>query len=97
MNGIQFRTQCCVLVFFAITGPYTIILGSPAKVEEVIQYADFSKRISPVRVADKSTVDVEPDAEEVSGLRDGSIKLNDSDLHILPSGILMMYFTLLFI
>jgi len=72
------------------TGPYTIILGSPAKVEDVIQYADFSNRISPVRLADKSTVDLEPDLEELAGLMDGSLKLNNSDLHILPSGKISM-------
>ena len=68
------------------TGPYTIILGSPAKVEDVIQYADFSSRISPVRLADKSTVDLEPDVEELAGLMDGSLKLNNSDVLVLTSG-----------
>ena len=74
------------LSFLTFTGPYTIILGSPAKVEDVIQYADFSNRISPVRLADKSTVDLEPDVEELKGLMDGSLKLNNSDLHVLTSG-----------
>ena len=54
--------------------------------EDVIQYADFSNRISPVRLADKSTVDLEPDVEELKGLLDGSLKLNNSDLHVLTSG-----------
>ena len=67
-------------------GPYTIILGSPAQIEDVIQYADFTKRISPVRLADQSTVDEEPDMEVLHGLMDGSIQLNDTDLHVLPSG-----------
>lgn len=76
----------CRFPFLLFTGPYTIILGSPAKVEDVIQYADFSNRISPVRLADKSTVDLEPDVEELKGLLDGSLKLNNSDLHVLTSG-----------
>ena len=67
-------------------GPYTIILGSPAQIEDVIQYADFTKRVSPVRLADQSTVDEEPDVEALHGLMDGSIQLNDTDLHVLPSG-----------
>ena len=76
----------CRFPFLLFTGPYTIILGSSAKVEDVIQYADFSNRISPVRLADKSTVDLEPDVEELKGLMDGSLKLNNSDLHVLTSG-----------
>ena len=31
-------------------------------------------------------MDEEPDVEELSGLMDGSIQLNDSDLRVLPSG-----------
>ena len=76
----------CRFPFLLLTGPYTIILGSPAKVEDLIQYADFSYRISPVCLADKSTVDLEPDVEELKGLMDGSLKLNNSDLHVLTSG-----------
>lgn len=39
-----------------------------------------------MRLADKSTVDLEPDVEELAGLMDGSLKLNNSDLHVLISG-----------
>ena len=81
-----YRHRMFLFLLFGCTGPYTIILGSPAHIEDVIQYADFTKRVSPVRLADQSTVDEEPDVEELSGLMDGSIQLNDSDLHVLPSG-----------
>ena len=39
-----------------------------------------------MRLADKSTVDLEPDVEELKGLMDGSLKLNNTDLYVLPSG-----------
>lgn len=68
------------------TGPYTIILGRPAQIYDVIQYADFAKQVSPVRLSDRSSVDKVPDVKELHGLMDGSIKLNTSDLHILPKG-----------
>lgn len=73
-------------MFLFVTGPYTIILGSPAQVEDVIQYADFTAKVSPVRLADESTVDKEPDIEELLGLIDGGFKLNDTELHVLPTG-----------
>ena len=75
-----------LLLLFGCIGPYTIILGSPAQIEDVIQYTDFTKRVSPVRLADQSTVDEEPDVEALNGLMDGSIQLNDTNLHVLPSG-----------
>lgn len=63
-----------------------MIVGDQAKIEDVIKYADFTKQVSPVRLADQSTVDEEANEDVLYGLIDGSIKLNNSDLHVLPSG-----------
>ena len=67
-------------------GPYTIIIGTPSKVEDVIQYADFTQRVAPVELFDDTTLDEEPNEEDLYGLMDGNIKLNDTDLHVLPAG-----------
>jgi len=63
-----------------------MILGSLARIEEVIQYADFTQRVSPVNLVDESTVDDEPSLDDLNGLLDGNITLNNSNLHVLSSG-----------
>ena len=73
------------------TGPYTIIIGTPSKIEDVIQYADFSLKVSPVKMVDDTTLDEEPNLDDLYGLKNGNIKLNDTDLHILPAGELHKY------
>jgi len=69
------------------TGPYTMILGSPAPIEEVIQYADFTQQVSPVNLVDELTVDDEPSQDDLNGLMDGNITLNNSNLHVFSSEI----------
>ena len=73
-------------MIFLTAGPYTMILGYEARIEEVIQYADFTKRVSPVQLVDESTVDEEPNLDDLHGLMDGYITLNNSDIHVLPWG-----------
>ncbi len=68
------------------TGPYMIIVGTPSKIEDVIQYADFSQKVSAVELVDDTTVDEEPNLDDLYGLMDGNIQLNDTDLHVLPAG-----------
>ena len=63
-----------------------MILGSPARIEEIIQYADFTQRVSPVNLVDESTVDGEPSQDDLRGLMDGNITLNNSNLHVLSLG-----------
>jgi len=63
-----------------------MILGSSARIEEVIQYADFTQKISPVQLVDESTVDDEPNLDDLNGLIDGNITLNSTNLHVLPAG-----------
>ena len=67
------------------TGPFTIILGTPAQIEDIIQYADFSQKVSPVQMVDETTLDEEPDLDDLYGLLDGNVTLNTSDLHVLPA------------
>ena len=71
--------------FFFSIGPYSIIIGTPSKIEDVIQYADFTQKVSPIRLVDDSTLDEEPDLEDLYGLTDGNIQLNNTDLHVLPA------------
>ena len=63
-----------------------MILGSPAPIEEVIQYADFTQQVSPVNLVDELTVDDEPSQDDLNGLMDGNITLNNSNLHVFSSG-----------
>lgn len=63
-----------------------MILGSPARIEEVIQYADFTQRVSPVEMVDEATIDEEPNLDDLNGLMGGNITLNGSELHVLQSG-----------
>jgi hypothetical protein len=51
----------------------------------VIQYADFGEG-SPARIIDETTMDTEVNSEYVDDLLDGSIKLNDSKVHVLSEG-----------
>ena len=53
----------------------------------MIQYADFTQKVSPVELVDDTTLDEEPNLDNLHGLLDGTIKLNSSaDLHVLPAG-----------
>ncbi|XP_078343101.1 uncharacterized protein LOC144628871 isoform X1 [Oculina patagonica] len=67
------------------TGPYMILIGTPSKIEDVIQYADFSQKVSAVELEDETTVDEEPNLDDLYGLMDGNIQLNDTDLHVIPA------------
>ncbi|XP_068732633.1 uncharacterized protein [Montipora capricornis] len=67
------------------TGPYTMILGLEAGIEELIQYADFTQNVSAVEITDQATVDEEPYLNDLYGLIEGNVTLNSSDLHILQS------------
>ena len=80
------RTYDSDVNIFFMTGPYTMILGSPARIEDVIQYADFTERVSPFEMVDGVTVDEEPNLDDLNGLMGGNITLNGSELHVLQSG-----------
>ena len=67
------------------TGPYTIIIGTPSKIEDVIQYADFTQKVSAVSLVDDTTLDEEPNLDDLYALIDGNIQLTNTDLHVLPA------------
>ena len=74
-------------IFSQSTGPYTIIIGTPSKIEDVIQYADFTQKLSAVNLIDDTTVDEEPNSDDLYALIDGNMQLNNTDLHVLPAGM----------
>ena len=80
-----------MFVFSQSTGPYTIIIGTPSKIEDIIQYADFTQKVSPIRLVDDSTLDEEPNLDDLNGLIDGNIQLNNTDLHVLRASEFQMY------
>ena len=62
-----------------------MMLGTPARIEEIIQYADFTQRVSPVQLIDVSTVDEEPELDDVNGLISENITLNNTNIHVMDS------------
>ena len=52
----------------------------------MIQYADFTQKVAPFELDDESTLDEEPNLENLHGLIDGNITLNNTDVHVIPSG-----------
>ena len=62
-----------------------MMLGTPARIEEIIQYADFTQRVSPVQLVDESTVDEEPELDDLNGLISENITLNNTNIHVLHS------------
>lgn len=80
-----------MFLFSQPTGPYTIIIGTPSKIEDVIQYADFTQKVSAVELVDDTTLDEEPNLDDLYGLMDGNIQLNNTDLHVLPAGEFQKY------
>jgi len=75
-----------MLLFTQSTGPYTIIVGTPSKIEDVIQYADFTQKVSAVELVDDTTLEEEPNLDDLYELTNGNIQLNNTDLHVLPAG-----------
>ncbi|XP_048576746.1 uncharacterized protein LOC5510655 isoform X3 [Nematostella vectensis] len=57
-------------------GPYMVMLTSRAKIEEVVQYADFSEKVIPEPIMDEVTEDESPDMKDLSGLMTGRVTLN---------------------
>ncbi len=72
-------------LFYQFAGPFTIIIGGPSKIEDVIQYADFTEKVSPVELDDETTLDEEPNLENLFGLMNGNITLNNTDVHLVPA------------
>lgn len=60
--------------------------SSPAGLEEVINYADFKEEASVEAIEDESTLEDEPDEEDLQDLFSGNITVNESQIIILPAG-----------
>lgn len=71
---------------FDIKGPFSIMIGEPARIEDVVQYADFTEKVSPTQVVDESTSDEQPDMDNLVDIKNGTLKLKNSNVHILPEG-----------
>ena len=73
------------LIFF-LSGPFKVLLSSPAGLEEVMDYADFKEELSLLSLDDELTLEDEPDEQDLHELVSGNITVNGSGLIILPSG-----------
>ena len=62
------------------------MLSAPAGLEEVIKYADFKSEMSLEQLDDKSTLEDEPDREDLDDLISGNITSNQSQIVILSTG-----------
>ena len=66
-------------------------MSAPAGLEEVIKYADFKKEATVEEVDDDSTLEDEPDEEDLEDIISGNIELNVSRTLILPDGELVRF------
>ena len=62
------------------------MLGAPAGLDEVINYADFKKETSVESLEDQATLEDSPDKEEIQSLLSGNMKINGSRVAILQGG-----------
>lgn len=62
------------------------MLSAPAGLEEVIKYADFKSEMSLEQLDDESTLEDEPDREDLDDLLSGNITSNQSQIVILSTG-----------
>ena len=62
------------------------MLGAPAGLDEVINYADFKKETSVESLEDQATLDDSPDKQEIQSLLSGNITINGSRIIILQGG-----------
>ena len=86
-NTAMFLRVFTVLLFhFFLSGPFKVLLSSPAGLEEVIDYADFKEELSLLSLDDELTLEDEPDEQDLHELVSGNITVNGSRLIILPSG-----------
>ena len=62
------------------------MLGAPAGLDEVINYADFKKETSVESLEDQATLEDSPDKQEIQSLLSGNITINGSRIAILQGG-----------
>ena len=63
-----------------------MMLGSPAGLEEVINYADFKQEATLESIEDELTLEDEPDDEDLLDFVSGNITVNESRIIIIPTG-----------
>ena len=72
-------------------------MSAPVGLEEVIKYADFKKEATVEDVDDDSTLEDEPNEEDLGDMISGKITLNVSRIIVLPDGeLLLLFFFLVF-
>ena len=64
-----------------------MMLSAPAGLEEVINYADFKHEASMESVEDGSTLEDEPDDQDLQDLISGNITVNNSRLFVVQAGM----------
>lgn len=62
------------------------MLSSPAGLEDVIDYADFKEEASVESVEDESTLEDEPDEQDLHDIMAGIVTVNESKIIILQTG-----------
>ena len=75
-----------------LIGPFRVMMSAPAGLEEVIKYADFKKAATVEDVDDDSTLEDEPDEEDLKDIISGNVTLNASRIIVVPDGKLISSF-----
>ena len=69
------------LFIHILLGPYLFLVGRPAKLEEVIKYADFRQEFDLVEIENRITVEEEADADLLRDLSSSSAHVNGTSIH----------------
>ena len=62
------------------------MLGAPAGLDDVIDYADFKKETFVEPLDDQATLEDSPDEQEIQALLSGNITVNGSRITVLQDG-----------
>ena len=62
------------------------MLSAPVGLEEVIDYADFKQEASVESMEDESTLEDEPDEQDLQDLMSGNITVNESRIITISRG-----------
>ena len=72
------------------------MLGAPAGLDDVINYADFKEETFVQPLDDQATLEDSPDEQEIQDLLSGNITVNGSRIAILQDGKKISYCLSLF-
>ena len=62
------------------------MLSAPAGLEDVINYADFKEEVSVESVEDESTLEDEPDEQDLQDIMAGIVTVNETRIIIVQTG-----------